>query len=697
MASHNTQNARPRNLLVYITALLAVIVIACLPGLSQSGIENVDEPLRNPAAKNPDAVAVVVGIKSYRDKDMPAVDFASDDVAAVHKVLSQTLGFNESRIVLLTDSQASLTDIRSLIKQRLKTMIVPGKSDIFFYFSGHGAPNPDTHDGYLLPWEYNPAYVPVDYSAYSMKELFVDLSALQAKSVVVLIDACFSGLSDAQKNGHAAAVLKDASPAYVEVNLSAAEANEVIITATKPDQIATWDRTHHHGVLTYSWLKAMHGDEKAEDANGTITVASLKKYLDTDVPELARLARNRAQNPQVRARDEGLVLAKLPVSALHQGTATLVQKYGSLAVTIDLGGELFLDDVPQGTIPPGQVFSVKQITAGPHQVEIRKEGHAPIQEQVVVPPDSTASKYYQLFEPVPRSEKAYGLIQVSGSAGGTLYIDDRKVADLSPFEKYTTARVDAGQHQVRIEKQGYATAAEAVLVHPDETAKQDFTQQPAIKKAPEIASVRFFPYENNALTPEGSRVYQTHFKAGEIAGIGWEVGLTDKLPGNGLEVHWYFGDSEIVGCSSRVMGSSQGCAKNWGAGSYRVDFLVDGKKIGRGVFYVDPAAANQTSAETLPPRDQGVNLTGIWHDSAGVTYQVSQRGNTFTYSASSPVSASRGSGTIRGLEFVSSYEAIVSGVRSTGRCAGTISPDGGILRANCYDSVAGQTSNIVSR
>ena len=117
------------------------------------------------------------------------------------------------------------------------------------------------------------------------------------------------------------------------------------------------------------------------------------------------------------------------MSALRQGTATLIQKYGSLEVTIDLGGELFLDAVPQGAIPPGQVFAVKPITAGPHQVEIRKEGQVRVQEQIIVPPDSTASKYYQLYAPLPHSEKAYGMIQVIGDAGGTLYIDDVKTLE----------------------------------------------------------------------------------------------------------------------------------------------------------------------------------------------------------------------------------------------------------------------------
>ena len=366
-------------------------------------------------------------------------------------------------------------------------------------------------------------------------------------------------------------------------------------------------------------------------------------------------------------------------------------------MTIDTGGALFLDGVPQGTIPPGQVFSLKQITAGPHQVEVRKDGQEPIQEQVVVPPDSSVSRYYQLFASVPHSQKAYGLIQVSGNAGGALYIDDKKAADLSPFEKYTTARIDAGQHKIRIEKAGYTAVAEEVLVRPDETAKHDFTQEPVITRAPAVASVRFFPYENNTLPPEGSRVYQTHFKAGERAGIGWEAAFTDKPAGTVVEAHWYFGDSELAGCAAKNVYGSQGCATNWGTGAYRVDFLVNGKKIGSGAFYVDPAAAATNAAQVTPLQDQVVNVSGIWHDVNGVTYQVSQRGNTFTYAASARGVVSRGSGTIRGLEFASSYTTVANGVRSTGRCTGTISSDGSILRANCYDSVAGPTTNIVSR
>jgi beta-lactam-binding protein with PASTA domain len=123
--------------------------------------------------------------------------------------------------------------------------------------------------------------------------------------------------------------------------------------------------------------------------------------------------------------------------------------------------------------------------------------------------------------------------------------------------------------------------------------------------------------------------------------------------------------------------------------------------------YVPPAgrSANQTTQaaattpeEPAPPREPVINLTGYWHDTSGVTYQTVQRGNTFTYSASGVGGLSRGAGTIRGLQFESTYSAAyVNGARSTGRCTGTISPEGNEIRGTCFDSLQGQTFNILSR
>ena len=108
--------------------------------------------------------------------------------------------------------------------------------------------------------------------------------------------------------------------------------------------------------------------------------------------------------------------------------------------------------------------------------------------------------------------------------------------------------------------------------------------------------------------------------------------------------------------------------------------------------------ATGTSAYGATRSNQVVSISGVWHDSSGVTYQVSQNGNNFTYTATALAGMSRGTGLIKGLEFVSSYNTVlINGARSTGRCAGTISADGRTLQANCYDSAIGQSVEILVR
>ena len=103
-------------------------------------------------------------------------------------------------------------------------------------------------------------------------------------------------------------------------------------------------------------------------------------------------------------------------------------------------------------------------------------------------------------------------------------------------------------------------------------------------------------------------------------------------------------------------------------------------------------------AEVVKPTPQVVNIGGIWHDVAGNTFRVTQRGNTFTYTASSPSVISEGGGTISGMQFESYYRtAYVNGVRSQGRCTGAIAADGSMIRGSCLDSVYGASTNVLTR
>jgi hypothetical protein len=446
-------------LLVFVPAAMALQLL-----------DDADQPIRT-SVQNPNAVALVLAIQDYQNRDVPKVEFAVNDAEAVRRVLTQTLGYSESRVLLRKNDDVSGTKLKLLVRQDLRSRIVSGQSDVFLYYSGHGAPNVDTREGYLIPWDYDPQYVPSSDSAYSLKELYSDLSKLGARSVTVVLEACFSGVSEA------GALVKAASPLNIIVDRPVQSMpNGLVISASGPREIATWYSDRKHGLMTYYWLHAMHGE--AGDAGGRVTPDSLRRFLQDKVPVMAQQLRGRNQTPDVIADAPDRILAQLPVSALRAGEATVVARTGILEIFIDIGGDLYIDGVRQGAIDPGKSFVDTRYPAGSHRIEIRKQGYETKSETIVIVPDERTTRNYLLSKDLPstgRLDPVYGQIQVSADRGGTLYVDGKREQELPPFAPYTTARLEAGAHRVRVEKQGFTTVDEEVILRPNETARLELS------------------------------------------------------------------------------------------------------------------------------------------------------------------------------------------------------------------------------
>lgn len=89
-----------------------------------------------------------------------------------------------------TDEGATKSAIEKTIEAWLKNK-TKSDSRVFIYYSGHGAPEAKTGDAYIIPFDRDPNYLEV--TGYPLKRLYDNLGKLQAKEVVVALDACFSG------------------------------------------------------------------------------------------------------------------------------------------------------------------------------------------------------------------------------------------------------------------------------------------------------------------------------------------------------------------------------------------------------------------------------------------------------------------------------------------------------------------------
>ena len=103
-----------------------------------------------------------------------------------------------------------------------------------------------------------------EISGYPLAVLYANLRKLKARSVLVLLDACFSGTS------HGGSLLPAGSIALVKRGVAPPPRGLTVLTAAGSDQIASWDLKAEHGLFTEHFLRAVYGaaDDKQAGGNG---------------------------------------------------------------------------------------------------------------------------------------------------------------------------------------------------------------------------------------------------------------------------------------------------------------------------------------------------------------------------------------------------------------------------------------------
>ena len=265
---------------------------------------DVDRPPKT-KMKNPDAVAVVIGISKYKYKDVPRAKYSRRDARAVRDYLINALGYNPHNVIYLPDEKADLSSLRSNIKRKLKRLVVPGKSDLFFYYSGHGVPSYEGGNSRAYILSYTGQVDFPEDGGYALDELYRDLRNTGARDIVAVLDACFSG-------GYSEGTLVDAKgPVIMIKNKAKILADEgVVFTSCESNEVSFWDDDHKHGLFTYYFLKGLRGDA---DANGDnrVSAEELEEYLKPRVSKRAMRIKGRPQTPMCLGMKKDLVLIKL--------------------------------------------------------------------------------------------------------------------------------------------------------------------------------------------------------------------------------------------------------------------------------------------------------------------------------------------------------------------------------------------------
>ena len=232
------------------------------------------------------AFALVVGIETYRDVEAKASG-AEADAEMFKKVVEKTLGVPEENVRYAVGDRATKVDIEKHIDWLLGN--VPEGGRIFFYFSGHGAPDPSKGTPYLLPYDGDPSFL--DRTALELDDVLARLSSGKAEDAVAFIDTCFSG------SGGRSVLPKGARP-LVRVKKVATVSHVSLFSAASGDQISGPSEDGNHGVFT-RYLGEGLGQGKADtDGDGNVTLSELSEWVG---PRVAREAKrqNREQQPSL--------------------------------------------------------------------------------------------------------------------------------------------------------------------------------------------------------------------------------------------------------------------------------------------------------------------------------------------------------------------------------------------------------------
>ena len=259
-------------------------------------------------ASNKHGVAVIIGNKNYADRT-PPVDYAHNDADAMKGYVINNLGYREGNIIDIRDAtqaqMMALFGTKNSHQGKLFNYVRPRKSDVTVFYSGHGTPGLRDKRGYLLPVNADPNLVEIN--GYPVDILYGNLRKLDAKSVTVYLDACFSG--DSPKG----MIVRATSGISVKALMPKKVDNLSILTAAQGDQFASWDEDAKMGLFTKNLLLALGGAADGGEfgnGDGRVALGEVKRFLDDEMSYQARRRYNRLQKATVIG-NPGTVLSKI--------------------------------------------------------------------------------------------------------------------------------------------------------------------------------------------------------------------------------------------------------------------------------------------------------------------------------------------------------------------------------------------------
>lgn len=226
--------------------------------------------------------AFIVANEVYENE--PAVDFAFNDGAIFRDYCINALGIPSKQVTFIPN--ATLNQMKRVVNQMRETAgAYEGEAELIFYYAGHGIPDETTREAYMLPSD---GFHQDKSSGYKLHNLYAELGALKCKSVLVLLDACFSGgkRGGGSLNAGSRGVVLRPRP-------ESASGKLIVISAASADQTANPYPEQGHGIFTYYILK------KLQESSANVSLGDFYSYLKTNTQKRSIVETRASQTPTI--------------------------------------------------------------------------------------------------------------------------------------------------------------------------------------------------------------------------------------------------------------------------------------------------------------------------------------------------------------------------------------------------------------
>jgi hypothetical protein len=218
---------------------------------------------------------LTIGINNYRNGVDPLV-YAVPDARAIADRVASAAGrlYEKVEISSVLDTSATVRGIEDAFR-RLR--LSRPEDTVVIYMAGHG----QTFDGHwhFIPADFDPRIAQARIAQTSVPATTLDnwLSAIPARRVLMMIDAC--------KSGAALDPIADRS-ARRSMNRIADSLGLHVLVATQRDQLAPEFDRLGHGAFTYGVLQGLGGAFADSVADG-VSALTLIRFVERQVPLIA--------------------------------------------------------------------------------------------------------------------------------------------------------------------------------------------------------------------------------------------------------------------------------------------------------------------------------------------------------------------------------------------------------------------------